>query len=302
MRQLNRVPLSSLRAIEAIGRIGTLIGAADELGVTPGAVSQRLARAEAQLRLALFTREPAGMKPTDCCVRVLPHLTLGMEHLATAVAYMADIDRCTLTVSVAPIFASRWLIWRIGKFYDAEPSISVRIEPRVEVIDLRTSEVDICIRVGASPGRGVTAAKLLEQRVFPVCSPELARRVTTPEEILSLPVIRENEALFGWDIWLKAHGLSLSEQKPGPTYGDASLCLDAAMTGQGVFMAWESLACDMLKAGRLEAPLPKRCPTGQSYWLVTNPKSARKPAVEKFRQWLAAELNASAKEWRADES
>ena len=118
MQNLNRIPPSYLRAIEAIGRRGSLSEAAAELGVTSGAVSQRLAKAEAALGITLFHRAPGGLVPTDLCARVLPGLTQGMEMLSSAVTQIETADRCSLTVSVAPLFASRWLVWRLQKFYD----------------------------------------------------------------------------------------------------------------------------------------------------------------------------------------
>ncbi|WP_299740035.1 LysR substrate-binding domain-containing protein [uncultured Roseobacter sp.] len=298
MHPLNKLPLSALRAVEAIGRLGTLAAAADELGVTSGALSQRLAKAEARLGVPLFLREATGLRATEACERILPRLSLGMEHLASALELLED-DETTLTVTVAPIFASRWLIWRIHRFHELEPTISVRVEPRVDMVDFRNSEVDVGIRVGTSPGRHVSASKLLDQRVFPVCSPEIALRVHKPEDLLKLPIIRENDDLFGWKTWLANTGLSVPPAVPGPTYADASLCLDAAMTGQGVFMAWETLASDAIKAGQLVAPVPGRCETGQSYWFVAHPRSAKKSKTVKFRRWLEAELMQSVIEWRS---
>ncbi|MGZ2258393.1 LysR substrate-binding domain-containing protein [Roseobacter sp. A03A-229] len=300
MRQLNRIPLSSLRAVEAIGRIGTLAGAAEELGVTQGAVSQRLAKAERDLGLRLFHRRPAGLSPTEACAQILPRLTLGMESLAAAVDQMSAHNRQSLVVSVAPIFASRWLIWRIRDFHEQEPSISIRVEPRAEVVDFRSSEVDVGLRVGLAPGEGVRASKLLDQRVFPVCSPELAARIETLDDLLACPIIRENEDLFGWDIWLKDKHVTLPEDAPGPTYADASLCLDAALTDQGVFMAWETLACDMLAMGRLVAPFADRRETGQAYWFVSNGTTPLREPVRKFQDWLERELAQSVSEWQSD--
>lgn len=300
MQNLNRLPLSALRAVEAIGRLGTLARAADELGVTVGAVSQRLAKAEARLDRPLFLRRPAGLDPTEDLARVLPRLTLGMEHLASALAQL-DQEDASLTVSVAPIFASRWLIWRIHRFHMREPSIRVRVEPRVEIVDFRTAAVDVGIRVGPTAGAHVVASKLLDQRVFPICTPDIARTISGPEDLFTHPIIRETDDLYGWQLWLASKGLPMPQIPAGPTYTDASLCLDAAMTGQGIFMAWETLACDVLKTGQLAAPLPGRCETGNSYWLVTGPRAAGTRKIRVFERWLRDELERSVREWGADD-
>ncbi len=297
MQNLNAVPLSALRAVEAIARNGTLGRAAEELGITAGALSQRLAKAERILGQPLFRRRTDGLKPTAICLRVAPRLTRAMTDLSAVVSDIRAQDNQTLTVSVAPIFASRWLIWRIRRFYDQNPDVSLRVLPKIEVVDLDHSEVDVGIRVGDDPAIGADAVKLLDQRVFPVCSPDIAQGIRTPENLLAFPVIRENEDLYGWAGWLSGQGLETKDLKPGPTYADASLCLDAAMTGQGVFMAWETLACDALERGQIVSPFNHRSETGAAYWFATSQHARRKPSVVKFREWLKAELACSIDHW-----
>lgn len=299
MRALNRMPLAGLRAIEAIGRLGTLTAAAAELGVTPGALSQRLHKAEAALGRPLFARQSTGLVPTGQLTGTLPALSRAMGDLARAVEALDAGESPCLTISTAPIFASRWLVWRIRRFNEREPGIRIRIEPGTALLDPGVDDVDICLRVGRGPYPGVEAVRILEQKVFPVCAPELAARIRAPGDLARVPVIRENAALFGWDLWLGPHGLGPQDLGDGPTYGDASLCLDAAMTGQGVFMAWETLACDALAMGQLVAPLPGRRATGQAYWFVTSPAGARRGNVRRFRTWLKAELESSEAAWQA---
>lgn len=204
-----------------------------------------------------------------------------------------------LTISVAPIFASRWLIWRIKRFNQENPNISLRVLPTAEVVDLDYSEIDIGIRVGEDPSIGSGAVKLLDQRVFPVCSPDLAQRLGTLDDLRTVPIIRENELLYGWKSWLSGQDLKAVDLQSGPTYADASLCLDAAMTGQGIFMAWETLACDALEQGHVASPFDRRSPTGAAYWFATSQHSARKSSVSKFRQWLETELHCSINYWSA---
>jgi DNA-binding transcriptional LysR family regulator len=207
------------------------------------------------------------------------------------------VEKTVLTVSVAPIFASRWLIWRIRRFNEQHPTISVRLEPNAEILNLDRAGIDIGIRVGADLSPGKHATKLLDQRVFPVCSPEFGQSVTSISDLLALPVIRENDRLYGWDTWLSGQGAKPSDLKQGPTYGDASLCLDAAMTGQGVFMAWETLACDAIEREQIIAPLQRRTATGAAYWFVTTNFSSRKKAVSTFKKWLEEELACSVRNW-----
>lgn len=298
MRNLNSVPLSALRTVEAIARTGTLENAADELGVTAGALSQRLANAEKALGRSLFMRTSVGLKANQTCIAILPRLSRALSDLSAVVADISDNDTTVLTVSVAPIFASRWLIWRISRFNEQNPTIQIRLEPRAEVIDLNRSEVDVGIRIGATLNIDEYMTKLLDQRVFPVCSPDIAKSISKPEDLLNFPIIHENDQFYGWDVWLSETRMTHPAFRHGPTYGDASLCLDAAMTGQGVFMAWETLACDALERGQVCAPFQQRSKTGAAYWFAVNKFAEHKPNVKKFRSWLQCELDDSIRGWR----
>lgn len=297
MRHLNALPLSALRVIEAAARLGSLAAAAEEMGVTTGALSQRLRKAEEALGRPLFLRRPDGLIPTDGLAALMPRLTHHMAGLDAATGALLGREGNVLTLSVAPLLASRWLIWRLHRFTDAHPDIALRLDPVSRMVDLDAAGVDAGLRVARNPGAGVDALKLLDQRVFPVCSAALAAEIHDATDLFHHPVIRESDALAGWKEWLGAQGLSCQGLRPGPTYRDGAICLDAAMMGQGVFMAWEALAADAVVRGTVVAPLPQRVPTGLAYWFVTTRLSARKPAVRVFRDWLVGEMDASRATW-----
>ncbi len=298
MQSLNRVHLGGLRAIEAVGRLGSLAAAADEMGVTVGAVSQKVRKAEQQLGRPLFERRPSGLAPTALGAEVVRLLASGMSDLAAAVDLVGRETHDSLTVSVAPVFAEKWLVWRLQDFHDAHPGIPIRVDATIDVVDPNASDVDMCIRAGGGAWPGVEAHKLLDQRVFPVCSTALAERLATPADLADVPIIRDPGAMFGWDVWLEPNGLDEGVLGDGPTFSNASLCLDAAMTGQGVFLAWETLAGDALMSGRLAAPFRDHHASGVGYWLVV-PRHARQPkAVQAFETWLREELTAHAERTR----
>lgn len=290
MHDLNRISLSGLRAIEATARLGSLNAAAAELGVTAGALSQRIARTEAQLRQPVFLRTPQGLRPTETGALIVARLTRGMAELAAAVALADPVQDDVLNISAAPLFASRWLIWRLPRFNAAHPQIRVGIEPSTHMATPGLDGIDLALRVGPGGWPGIRAEKLLDQRVMPVCAPVLAARIKSARDLLAVPIIRENDQMQGWREWLAPHGIAPSALPDGPEHADGGLCLDAAISGQGVFMAWESLAADPLADGRLVAPLPGRAATGSAYWFVTATEGRRKPAIARFRDWLRAEL------------
>lgn len=293
MRNLSRVHLSALRAVEAAGRHGSLRAAAEELGVTVGAVSQGIAKAEAELGRSLFERRPRGLEPTALGALVCERLSAGFAELSAAVALAERRRDDVLTVSVAPVLASKWLVWRLERFTAANPDVRVRIDASLGLVDPNLTDVDVCIRVGRGGWPGVRAERLVDQLVFPVCAPALAERLRRPGDLARVPIIQEPNAMFPWSVWLAPNGLDEGVLGEGPVYSDAALCFDAAIAGQGVFLAWETLAADALAMGRLVAPFPDRYPTGISYWFVT-PRSGPPPrAVAAFRDWIAGELRES---------
>jgi DNA-binding transcriptional LysR family regulator len=291
MRNLNRFHLNGLRALEAAGRLGNLRAAAEELGVTIGAVSQQILKAEEQFGRSLFERHPKGLKPTAFGQDVLRYLSSGFAEISAGLALAERRREGVLTVSVAPVFASKWLVWRLQHFREQHPDIRIRIDADVSLVDPGSSDVDVCIRVGRGGWPNVKAEKLLDQLVFPVCSPAMAEGLHDPRDLAAVPIIREPTPMFGWNAWLAPNGLEESILGDGPVFSDASLCLDAAVAGQGVFLGWETLACDAIAMGRLAAPFPDRYGTGISYWFVTSRSAPSTRAVGAFRDWLKSELS-----------
>jgi DNA-binding transcriptional LysR family regulator len=290
MRNLSLVHLNGLRALEAVGRLGSLQAAAEELGVTVGAVSQQVIRAEEQLGRAIFDRTARGLQKTAFGIPFLARLSAGFGQISEAVATTQRRDDAILTISVAPIFASRWLIHRIDRFAAAHPDISLRIEATTTLVDLARSDVDLGIRVGPGTWPDVTAEFLIPQIMFPVCAPALAEMIRTPADLATQPAVVDGNDAFTWERWLKAAGLDIPVPKARHVFSDASLCLDAALAGQGVLLAWPVLASWALKEGRLVAPFPIRVETGNGYYFVTAPGVPEQRKVSLFKRWLRAAL------------
>ena len=292
MEALRRFQLNALRAVEAAGRLGSLSKAAAELGVTTGAVSQHLRHVEQQLQASLFVRGPKGLRPTTIGERIVPDLTHGFRTIDDALALLCDNAKRGLVVTVAPVLAATWLVRRLPRFQSLRPDVQVRIDATIDTVDLDTSEADVAIRVGAGPWRGVRAERLIERTIFPVCSPAMAREVTSIGDLASVPIIRDHGSKALWSLWIGSqvdHNVVLG---PGPTFSDSALCLGAAVSGQGMMMGWPVLVTDALRSGELVAPFPGRVATGTSYWLLTSSKMKPSAAVAAFGAWLKAEMTA----------
>jgi len=292
MKDLARLQMNGLRAVEAAGRLGSLTAAAEELGVSLGAVSQQVLKTEAQLGQPVFLRSRRGLLPTPFGQLVLAHLHEGFRHLAAAAALGRAQLANTLTVSVPPVLAAKWLVPRLSRFNAVAPELRLRIDAGTEIVDLDHSDIDLAVRVGKGDWPGVTAVHLLDQVVFPVCSPQLAATLKRREDLSRLPVLRDRGAMFTWETWLAPEGLSGLPLTEGATYSDAALCLQAAIAGQGVFLAWPTLAAYALADGQLVAPFAGRHRTGDAYWLVTSAQRPKPAKVRKFESWLRREFAA----------
>jgi DNA-binding transcriptional LysR family regulator len=290
MKNLNIVHLNGLRALEAVGRLGSLQSAADELGVTIGAISQQVIKAEAQLGRQIFERTPKGMVATDAGVGILARLGEGFQALSEAVMAAQHRDDTILTISVAPVLAARWLVYRLHRFAERHPEIRLRIDATMRLVNPATSDVDIGIRVGEGNWPGVKSELLLLQEVFPVVSPQIARGLNEPADLLRIPAVMDGRAMFSWDVWLREVGLSGETMEARHVFNDASLCLDAAIAGQGVLLAWQTLAAYALEQKCLVDPFGIRVKTGFGHYFVTA-EGVREPRkVTDFKAWICDEM------------
>ena len=170
------IPLNALRAIEIVSRRGALAPAAEELGVTIGAVSQHLRRAEERLGIQLFERTPNGLRPLPLLKAALPQLSSGFAALQEGLASLKGTDEGVLNLTVGSVFASRWLIWRVNKFTSLHPEIEVRLNVTGAILDLGRLDIDCGVRYGHGQWPGVAASLVGGRPYQPVCAPGIASR------------------------------------------------------------------------------------------------------------------------------
>lgn len=287
------IPLNALRAIEIVARRGALAPAAEELGVTIGAVSQHLRRAEDRLGMELFARTPQGIRPLPALMQVLPQLSGGFTQLQDGLASLTGAHEGVLNVTVGSVFASRWLIWRVNKFSALYPGLEMRLTVTGAMLDLGRPDIDCGIRYGDGTWPGVDVSLIGGQDYQPVCSPLIRDRVKSPADLARVPVIADQTSMLDWPAWLKKAGLDPQMPLNGPVYSDASLAFDAAISGQGVLLAADMMTADAVSDGRLIRPFDLPVAGKRGYFLATA-KGRREPKkLGFFRDWLAEEVPAS---------
>ncbi len=292
MVTLNQIHLNGLRAVEAVLRGGSLQKAGDQLGVSASAISQHVARAEAQLGRTLFDRTAAGLVPTPFGIAFGRRLSAGFDELARAVAMADDAAAKTLVISVAPVFASRWLMPRLSRHFRRYPDVLLRIDASPKLADLDHSDVGVAIRLGNGAWAGVKAELLFEVLEFPVCTPATATKLKRIEDLAQAYAIVDDNSMIGWESWFKAAGVEPVQMLPGAHFSDPALCLESVLAGHGVMLAWNLLAGEALADGRLVAPFGATAASGMGYYVVTSAKRAPEPKVRNFCRWLKEEVQA----------
>ena len=288
-------PLNALRAFEAAARHLNFSRAADELAVTPGAVSQQIQNLEDYVGAALFKRTPKGLLLTDAAQTALPALREAFDRLAEAASLLtAAVDGRRLTVSVAPSFAAKWLVPRLGDFEAQHPQVDVWLSADMEVVDFASGEIDLAIRYGTGRYPGLEVIKLMSETVIPVASPALleATPLNDPADLSHHILLHDgspdaDDSCPDWAMWLAARGVRGVDGTRGPRFNQSSLVIEAAAGGRGVALAKRALAQADLDAGRLIAPLQIATAVDFAYFVVHPKAKGRLPQVKAFVGWIA---------------
>jgi LysR family transcriptional regulator, glycine cleavage system transcriptional activator len=292
--------LRSLRAFNAAARHLNFTKAAEEMGVTPAAISHQIKELEDQIGVALFTRTSRSMV-----------LTREGDILSTAAAESLDIlsravkrikrleNRKVLKVSASPSIAAKWLVPRLDRFLDQAPGAEVRVDVSTTALDFERDDIDIAIRFGQGQYPGLKSDLLFTDKIFPVCSPRIITKekpLAQPKDLLRHTLIHLDYEAQGvvwpnWKMWMLAAGIHDFDDKRGMHFGQTSLTVQAAIDGHGVALGDSNLVADDLTSGRLVKPfeLSLKAPSQFAYHVVSPMDTTQNPLVEAFRQWALGE-------------
>lgn len=306
------LPLNALRAFEAAARHSSFAKAADELNVTPGALSHQIRGLEEQIGVKLFERKVRAVALTEEGRALLPGLQTGFSHIRTAMEdLLSRREGSVVVLSTPPGFTSKWLAPRLYRFSAAHPETDVRVSSSMGLANFRNDGIDAAVRtlpVSSPQPDDLDVEKLIEIQYLPVCSPRLGLKPgSSPnrETLAGVPLIHDESfaAMPGWRDWLGSHGLR--ELDPGQEldqdhgldlgrglrFNSPDHALDAAIEGAGLLLANNVLAYDDLRTGRLVAPFGGLVPSGRAYCLVV-PNRRSQARVEALRTWLRQEIAA----------
>lgn len=289
---MNHIPsLAAVRAFEAAARLQNFSRAAEELGLTQAAVSYQIRQLEDRLGRALFVREKGRVRLSETGQRLLPPISGAFAAMADAFAALGADEADVLTIDAVTSFGGAWLASRIGRFQLAYPDLAVRLSMSNRIIDFDASNVDVAIRIGKGDWPGLRVDFLMRQAIAPICSPAFvaAERLVEPADLLRAQRLAPNDSW--WADWFAVAGV------PAPPATRRGIELDSQLqeasaveAGFGIAMMTPLYWQTEIDSGRLVQPFDTLLYTDRGLWLVHRENRVGVRKIERFREWLHAEL------------
>jgi LysR family glycine cleavage system transcriptional activator len=287
-------PLNALRAFEAAARHLSFVRAAEELHVTPAAISQQVKLLEDHLGASLFHRGKK-LALSDAGNAALPLVSEAFDQIERVMLKMRPNSLGdTLVISAPPAFAARWLIPRLEDFQSRHPNIELRLHATKRLVNFQVEDVDVAIRFGAGSYPDLIVERLMPETIIPVAAPALAAIINTADDLINCTLLEDewhvdNGVFPDWATWLATLGVNNVAPLRVRQFGDANLTIQAAISGLGATLSWYSLVVDDLKAGRLVRLLDQSIPSTLGFDLVMPQNRATSSKALAFRAWLLAQ-------------
>ena len=291
----------ALRTLEAAARHLNFTRAADELGLTPAAVSHQIKELEDQLGMALFARTSRSVRLTEAGAVLSEASSDAIDLLNRAVSRAQKLARgqSLLKVTADAHFAAKWLMRRVDAFRAIRPDIELRFDISYEVRDFDRDDIDVGIRFGAGKYPGLAADRLFDNVLIPVCSPQLLANgppLKVPRDLFNHRLVhiewsRQGVTWPNWRMWMAAAGVDDFDDSRTVVFGTSSDAVQAAIDGSAVALADFAMVAHDLSEGRLVQPfdLGVRMAPEFAYFLVYPQSSAEDPRIVAFRDWIMEE-------------
>ena len=287
--------LSSLRAFEALERLGTATAAAADLNLTQSAVSRQVQTLEAQLGCTLVRRSARAMDVTEPARRYATDIRRALDIITQASMRLhAAPGTDGISLAVLPSFGMRWLVPRLASFAARHPDVPVNLSSRVAAVDFATGQFDAAIRYGTGAWEGCHALLLAEERIIPVCAPDLlagtppADSTQAANALARMSLLHIQSRPTAWIDWLKSHGADAPVRAAG-TFDQFSTITQAAIHGLGVALLPEFIAHTEIASGRLVPAFAHYTTSQNAYYLVWPKQNSEDPALRLFRDWITTQ-------------
>jgi LysR family glycine cleavage system transcriptional activator len=286
----NRPPsLRAIAAFEAVARHGSFRKAADELSLTPSALSHAVKALERRLNQRLFNRTAKGAMLTESGISLLTRVRLSLGLLNDAFDSNPARHRERLVISALPSIARKIIVPRLQGLRDALPSVDIELHATTAVESVE-GEVDVGIRFGPGGWRGVETSFVAAERHVVVANPRCwpGAPPASPDELKGCDLLHDRES--SWRLWLREGGFDPEDFGGGITITDSALIIDAAVAGMGVALARAQLCREELADGRLVRLFERAQPSKSHYWTVWNGSSPKRELIYRFTAWLTRQF------------
>lgn len=300
------VPLNALRAFEAAGRRLSFVAAAEELHVTPAAISHQIRTLEEFVGTPLFVRRHRAVEMTDAGQHMLTPLTQSFRSMEDTTMQLRGAHRCgPLRVRVAACIASKWLLPKLNSFYRSFPGAELEVTVSSQIYEFRYNEMDALIRLRKGDFTGMNVEPFLTEYVTAVCTPEFLNAhspVGSAADLLRLPLIHDDNLKViptfpDWHRWLEAAGVPVKGELTGHRFDSSSMVLDATLEGRGVSLARSALVARDLDAGRLIRLTDFVYPVTHDYYIVYPNSTPKLKQIQQFHGWLTSEAKQTEQCW-----
>ncbi len=283
------LPLPALRVFEAAARSRSFRHAAEELHLSPSAVSHAIRRLELELGAALFERDGRAVRLSAAGDTLMRHVSRGFAELQAGVAAVGTRGPLLFRLHCAPSFAAQWLAPRLPRLLARHPGLEVRLHADANYSRFSADEYDADIIYGLPRTPGLVVVPLGEEMVTPLCAPSLAGALRIPQDLAGCPLIASDNKMVRWADWFTGNGLPTPVLR-GPRFDRSFLAIAAAVDGMGVALESTRLADRELASGRLVQPLLNHSTECRYVGHRLVYPAARGGTVAMFREWLQAEL------------
>ncbi len=287
---------SGLKSFESAARHLSFNKAAEELNVTPGAVSRQIQSLEEFLGKALFHRHHKKVELTAVGRQYLAEISQPLQKISAASDRIRTTSQNnTLSICTYPSFAVRWLIPRWAKLHDEFPDLNIQLTTSLNAADYLEDGFDMSIQVlkEGYTQRGFHIDKLLDVKTFPVCNQSIAKGIKSFEDLNKFPLLHESPRPTDWPRWCEFAGATNINANSGMNFESADMALHAAIEGIGIVIGIDILIRDDIKNGRLVKLFDVERPSTHPFHIVTSTSSRRNPNIEHLKNWLLEEARLS---------
>jgi len=290
-------PLNALKAFDSVARHESVSHAANELCVTPGAITKQIQHLESFLGVPLFIRRHRQIILNEQGKIFQRAVSKALLEIQTATNNIkGSAQNSTLKIRSYTTFSIRWLIPHAPKFLSANPEISLELTTSLDPVDFARDNIDCAIRLGSGDWPNATSTKLIDNVIVPVCSPQylMGKKMKTPKDLLACNLLHIKRRPNDWNLWFSGIGLSVDSIPQGMMCENSEIAYSAAKEGLGIAMAQYFLVRDDIELGKLVRPVMQSHDCGDNtYYLVMPSNTQQNIHSRKFKEWILSEIEGS---------